>query len=174
MAATKRLAYTTDTPPSRTRGEIDALLGKAGAESVVIGHDDREMRVAFLLDGHRIMVGRPMPPKPMAPRNPETRTKRGLDYRSKDPWEQYDQEVARRWRVTLRHIQVMLELVAESALDVEDAFMPWLVLPDRSIVRDHIRPAVRAWEETGQMPETMLPGLPPASKVIELPSRTGS
>lgn len=52
--------------------------------------------------------------------------------------------------------------------EADQAFASYLMLPDGSVAGDHITASVDRAYASGQMPDSILPGLPPAPKVIAL------
>jgi hypothetical protein len=65
------------------------------------------------------------------------------------------QEERRRWRVLLLRVKARLEEIAEG-VSFEEAFMPFVVLPDGRTVREYVLPEVKRAYEMGVMPK-MLP-----------------
>lgn len=142
---------------ARSREELHRILTRYGATETLIHEMSGGIRVGFVLDGLRIAFPFALPVRD--------------DY---DAAAGYEREMRRRWRVLLLVLKSRLESVAEGAERVSDAFLPYLMLPDGSLVRDEAVPRIQEAYRTGRMPETLLPSLPRISaKVIELPSRVG-
>lgn len=154
---TGKYAAGTAVPVSRSREEVYRLLERYGAKEHLVGGDDSRITVGFRLKGRLVQVDRPLPPR-----------------RSFPSQAGYDREIRRQWRVLILVIKGRMELIEDGAETVEQAFAAYLMLPDGSTAGARIGAYVDRAYETGQMPDSILPGLPPAPKVIELPSRSGS
>lgn len=150
-------AARTDVPVSRSREEVYRLLDRYGADQRVVGDDASRATVGFRLHGRHVRIDRPLPAR-----------------RSFATQAGYDREMRRQWRVLILVLKGRLEIVAEGAETVEEAFAAYLMLPDGSVVGDHLAAEVARAYETGQMPESILPGMPPAPKIIALGERSGS
>lgn len=147
----------TTVPVSRSRDEVYRLLERYGANQSIVGHDAERVTVGFRIEGRHVRIDRPLPPR-----------------RNFSSQAGYDREIRRQWHVLILLLKSRLEVFGEGAETVDQAFGPYLVLPDGSVAGDHITASVNAAYQTGRMPESILPGLPPAPKVIELPSRSGT
>jgi hypothetical protein len=154
-----RYAEGTAVTPERSRDELYRTLKRYGATETLVYEGEALLRVGFAYRDRKIAV-------PFAlPRRRDFRTAAG-----------YDREVRRRWRVLLLLIKGRLESVAEGAEDVDEAFMPYVMLPGSGgIVADEVKPRMAEAYRTGKAPE-LLPALPAPptieAKVIELPERT--
>jgi hypothetical protein len=152
-----RYAENTTVSASRSREEVYRLLERYGADQRIVGDDATRATVGFRLKGRHVKIDRALPPR-----------------RSFSSQAGYDREIRRQWRVLILLLKARLEIVAEGAETVEEAFASYLMLPDGSVVGDHLAEVIDTAYRTGQMPESILPGLPPAPKVIELPQRSGT
>lgn len=151
-----RYAEGTAVPVSRSRDEVYRILERYGAKEHLVGGDESRITVGFRLKGRLIQVDRPLPSVRSFP------SKAG-----------YDREVRRQWRVLILVIKGRMELIDDGAESVEQAFAAYLMLPDGSTAGARIGAYVDRAYETGQMPESILPGVPTLPRVIELPGRTG-
>lgn len=71
------------------------------------------------------------------------------DSAARDLWEQACRQ---RWRALALAIKAKLEAIASGISEFEDEFGMWMVLPDGSTVRDHVKPAVAVAYDTGTVP----------------------
>ena len=152
-----RYAEGTAVPVARSRDEVYRLLDRYGATEHLVGGDASRVVVGFRLTGRLIRVDRPLPRRASFP------SQAG-----------YDREIRRQWRVLVLVLKGRLELIDDGAETVDQAFAAYLALPDGTTAGDRIGAYVDRAYETGQMPDSLLPGLPPTPKVIALGAgRTG-
>lgn len=150
-------AKKTTVPVSGSRDEIYRTLARCGATETLFHEGAGFVRIGFEFEGLRIAFPFALP----TPANFTTAAG-------------FERELRRRWRVLLLVLKTRLESVAEGAERPEEAFLPYLMLPDGSTVAQQTIPMIREAYRTGRMPESLVPGLPGGAKVIELPNRVGS
>ena len=155
---TNRYAAGTTVTPEKSRDELYRTLKRYGATETLVYEAERLLRVGFAYRGRKIAIPFALPARRDFP------TQAG-----------HDREVRRRWRVLLLLLKSRLESVEEGAEDVDEAFMPYLMLPGSgAIVADEVKPKVAEAYRTGEAPE-LLPRLPAPgtieAKVIALPER---
>ena len=71
----------------------------------------------------------------------------------------YEQALRTRWRALLLAIKAKLEAVETGITTFEAEFAMHIVLPDNTIVADHVLPRIQEAYRTGGMPPTFLPGV---------------
>ena len=137
-----RFAEGTDVPVSKTRQDIETMLGKHGAHNCISGSDfqTRAGFVAFSLDGRQIRYQlRPYEPHegPGRQRHPE----------------QYEREM---WRALLLVIKGKLEAVRSGVVTTEQEFLANIVMPDGKLLGQELAPAIHRMYESGKV-APMLP-----------------
>lgn len=66
------------------------------------------------------------------------------------------QEYMRQWRVMLLRIKARIEEVTSKEVTVDEAFMPYIMLPNGLTVAETILPAIADTYKTGSMPQLLL------------------
>lgn len=126
---TGRYAVDTKVPAMQTRGEIEALLRKYGADSFGYAQEMNRVSLGFRANGRMVRFAVVMPEEKTQPRH----------YRS-------------RWRALLLCIKAKLESVATGIESFDEAFMPHVVMPDGKTVSQHALAGIKQAYETGKMP----------------------
>lgn len=161
MAKTARYAERTSTEPEASRLELDRLLRRYEADEIMIGHGRGRAAVEFVMRGKRVRMELSVP---------ALETFRYLDggrngYRQRrtDPATRNAQEAEERrlWRVLILRIKARLEAIASESEKFEEAFLPYLLLPNGQTVADAVIPRVEEAYETGEMTPYLLPPPPP-------------
>lgn len=140
---TGRYAARTDVPVSRSRDEIERVLGRYGATAFSYGWDGRRAVVMFQAYGRRVRFDVVVPEQDSAAKEAQVERQR--------------------WRALLLVIKAKLEAVAVGIVTFEEEFLAHIMLPDGSKVADWMAPQLERVYETGQMPEL----LPPARPALE-------
>lgn len=131
-AARPTYAADTKVPVSRSRAEIERLLERYGADAFGYGQDGTIAAVTFRLDGRMMRVVIEVPDDPKFQRA--------------------------RWRSLVLIVKAKLEAVAAGIETVDQAWMPYILLPDGSTVGQHMTAQIEQTYTDGQMPP-LLPGL---------------
>ena len=121
-------AVRTKVPANRTRLQIEALMGKHGADQFLTGGDAEFVVMRFRLSGRHLAFKLPL-----------------ADARN-------EQQIRTRWRALLLVIKARMEAVQIGIMTIEDAFLAETVLPDRQTVADYMRPQIARAYKTGDMP----------------------
>lgn len=121
-------AKNTRVPIDRSRQEVERLIRRYGCTQFLSGMDFEtgRTRVQFKADGRIIRIELDMPKNEQASRV--------------------------KWRALVLVLKAKLEAVSAKISTIEEEFMPFIVLPDDTVVRQHVAPAIKAAYETGQMP----------------------
>lgn len=151
-------AAKTSVPVERSRAEIERTLERYGATSFAYGWDRDRAVIQFAAQDRQVRFLLPLPDR-ADPRF--THYKRGqygsLQKRTENAArEQWEQACRQRWRALALAIKAKLEAVESGISEFEDEFAMWVVLPDGSTVKDHIKPAIAEAYATGRMPTSLL------------------
>lgn len=137
-----RFAANSSVSVDRSRGEIERLLTRYGAEQFMSGWRDNEAVVGFVIDRRVIRFMLPLPGKDA----PEfRRTPAGRRTRSPaDAERAWEQACRSRWRALALVIKAKLEAVATGISTIEDEFLAWTVVPggDGRTIGDVLRPQI--------------------------------
>jgi hypothetical protein len=155
----KRYAEGTEVSVEKSRAEIEGLLRKYGATSLMSGMNPTESVVAFEMKARKIMFRLPMPD-----RNAKEFThylhSGGHSWVERNPataYEKWEQACRSRWRALALAVKAKLEAVAVGITTFEDEFMAHIVMPDGQTVGEHVRPRIASAYESGQV-TPLLPG----------------
>lgn len=114
----------------KTQSQIRALLLSHGAASFGIMESSEAQSIAFELLGRRMMFRVATDPN--------------------------EREMRRRWRVIRQAIKIRLEEVTSGDLSVDDAFMPFIILPHGHTVSESVAPLIEKSYLTGKLPGFLL------------------
>lgn len=127
MSGKKKYAEGTLTTVDYSKAEIERLLKKHGATSFGTLENPESSGLVCELGGRRLLFTIPKP------KNDEA-------------------EFRRKWRVLVIRIKVRLEEIAGGDTTVDEAFMPYIFLPNGQTVGSVVIPGVRNAYLTGTMP----------------------
>lgn len=132
MSPSPTFAARTKVPVSQSRHEIEQTLRRYGADAFGYGQDGNRAVVTFRLAGRMMRVVIDLPEDPQHERS--------------------------RWRSLGLVIKAKCEAIDAGIESVEQAWMPYVLLPDGTTVGEHLVPQITTAYETGDMPP-LLPGI---------------
>jgi hypothetical protein len=144
-------AKNTKVPVGQSRAELERVLTRYGADVFSYGQEDTRAIVAFRANGRHVKFELPLP-SAAAVYNPNA---------TRSAEEQREQRVRELWRALVLVVKAKLEAVETGIESFEQAFMPYLMLPDGTTAGEFLIPQVQAAYETGEMP-SLLPAARPA------------
>lgn len=127
MSTHRKFAEGTKVPTSQSRIEIERLLERYGADQFLYGTEPGLAIVGFRLEGRQIKMHLVMPIGD-------------------------EKEQRRLWRSLCLAIKSKLECVSSGIETLEDAFMPYVVMPDGTTLGQWARPQIESMYESGEMP----------------------
>ena len=147
-------AEKTSVPIERTKAEIERVVTQAGADSFASFTDKAGAKIAFELNGRRILFLLPLP-----------------DRASKDFWfhsqgkrtesaayAQWEQACRSKWRALFLTIKAKLESTAAGIETFEEAFLAHIITPDGARFSEHAIPAIESAYQNEGIPTLMLEG----------------
>lgn len=146
-----RFAEGTHVQPETSQGEIAGLLRRYGADGFAYGWERDRAVVQFTAHGRRVRFVLVLPSDPASFATTPTGKMRPPAQRRPA----MDAEVRRLWRCLLLAIKAKLEVVESGIASFEEEFASHIVLPDGTVVADHLLPAIAEAYSTGNVP-TML------------------
>ncbi len=153
-----RYASGTGVSVGKTKGEIEDLLIRYGAEQFVAGWSEDVAVIGFVFDGRHIKFELHLPDRQSDEfwYPPSRRTRRSKEAAHK-AWEQ---GCRARWRALLLVIKAKLEAVECGISSIEMEFMPWTVIPGGGgeTVGERVAPELSRAIETGNAPRLTLGG----------------
>lgn len=153
-----RFAADTSVPVDRSKGEIERLLGRHGAEQFASGWDADSAHLGFRIADRTIRFVLPLPNR-TADEFQKT-PGRGRQRTPADAERQWEQACRARWRALLLVIKAKLEAVAVGISTIEDEFLAWTVLPGGrgKTVAEEIRPLIAERYASGKHVPLLLGG----------------
>jgi len=148
----RRFAETTNVSADQSLVEIKTTLKRYGAVGFAYDEEDRQARVAFEIAGRRILLRLPLPAE-----SDDALTDTGRVRSDGSRQDAHGQEVRHRWRVLLLLVKARLEAIDLGLLDVDQAFLADLLLPDGHTLGDTLQPQLQT-----ALAGTAAPRLPPA------------
>lgn len=132
-------ASKTKVSPERSKAEIETQLRRYGANQVVTGWSDNgAVLIAFALRGRAVRFTHELP--------------QAKDFLTP---KQHEQAVWQRWRAIVLWFRAQLEWIELGQRDVEEVFMPWLVLPGGRTFGEDAIPKLTAAIEGGKLPKLL-------------------
>lgn len=153
-----RYAENTNVSVSSSKGEIERILERYGAEQFMSGWSAEQALIAFTAHGRQIRFVLEMPSR----EDTEfTKTATGKERSESASYKAWEQACRQRWRALSLVIKAKLEAVDAGISVFEDEFMANIVMPGGKTVSEHARPMIaRAYDN----PNDMQPLLPDYSK----------
>jgi len=151
-----RYAADTTVSSDRTKGEIEQLLIRHGAEQFMYANSPDRAMIGFVLNNRTIRLIVPLPDRKSDEFN--LTPGRGKQRHPQDVQKLWEQAGRARWRALKLMIQAKLEAVAIGVTTIDQEFLAFTVLPDNSTVMESIGPQITRAIESGKMPK-LLPGL---------------
>lgn len=145
--------YASDTqvPVERSKGEIERILRRYGANAFMHGWNQLKAWVAFDINGRRYRIVLPMP-DPQSFRLTET----GRARVQSSVEAAFEQAIRQRWRAMALWIKAVLEAAEAGIVTLEEVLQPFILLPNGQTVGQWMAPQIEAAYANGRMPP-MLP-----------------
>lgn len=139
-------AENTKVPVEKTKAEIERMVTMAGAASFASFSEPGQARIAFELNGRRILFVLPLP-------DPQDvtfwRLSRGRRTKT-GAFAQWEQACRARWRALLLTIKAKLESAEAGIETFDEAFLAHIMTPDGRRFSEHAVPAISsAYERNG-------------------------
>lgn len=143
--------YASDTrvPVAQTKGDIERILERYGADSFGYAYDAHHAMVQFRAQDRMVRFTLAMPDEQEYRVTPQGRSRDATATRR--AWEQAYRS---RWRALFLVIKAKLEAVESGIAEFEDEFLAQILLPDDKTVAEFIRPQLDEAYRTGLMPTT--------------------
>lgn len=161
-------AARTDVPVSRSRDEIERTLNRFGATGFAYASQGANVMIAFEVKNLRVVMTMALPI-----RSQFERDKRGLVRSDSAIERDWEQACRQRWRSLANGIKAKLALIDDGISTVEREFLADVMTADGQTIGQKVLPQLADIVRTAELP-SLVPGLPPAGRVIALSDRTGS
>lgn len=148
-----KYASQTSVSCEKSRGEIEWILKRYGADSFAYMTEGSMAAIAFQVQNRRIRMIVPLPdPKDfeLSPSGRDWGQERGLK-----AWEQ---SCRQRWRALALVVKAKLEAVCSGVAEFEQEFLPYTLLPDGKTAAEWMIPQITKAYETGKMPALLPSG----------------
>lgn len=126
----------TNVPVEKTRGEIESLVRKYGAEQFSSGWDGRQAGLVFVVKGRRVKFVVPMPDGTDKKLRAKAASMRG--WLATNLPKVVEAEERRRWRCLLLAIKAKLEIVQSGIATFEEEFLSHIVTDSGQTVYERI------------------------------------
>ncbi|OJY68662.1 MAG: hypothetical protein BGP16_05345 [Sphingobium sp. 66-54] len=148
-----KFAATTDVPVSKMRFEIEALVEKYGAGQFMSAYDADRGFIGFTMKDRQVRFAMTLP-NPGDKEFTHFQDRYGYEKRRTDESarKQWEQACRSRWRALLLVIKAKLEAVEVGISTFDTEFMANIVMPDGSLIGDHVVPRIAQAYKTGTMP----------------------
>lgn len=151
----------TKVPVTRSKMEIDTLLGAHGALRRIVGEEPGLAVVVFEVKGRRVCFRMPLPARESFLKDPRRPWKTRKNDEVTRAWEQSCRE---KWRCLLLTIKAKFVSVESQVETFEEAFLAHIVTPTGQTVGQLALPAVAEAYRTGTLPPLLPPGTTGASR----------
>lgn len=141
-------AERTTVTPEKTRGEIETVLARYGADSFAYLTDPTQAAVAFRMNGRAVRFHIPLDVDPAQFHYTKGRQRRS----NAQVAELVQGEIRRRWRALLLCVKGKLEAVESGITTFEEEFLAHLVLPSGQTVAEQLVPEIDRAISAGEMP----------------------
>ena len=153
-AVMTRYAESTTVSAERSRGEIERILSRYGADSFLYGWEGSKAVIQFRVNDKYIQFILEMPSKDNREfTHTPVRGNRRSPAQTEAAWEQATRQ---RWRALALVIKAKLEAVGTGITEFESEFLAHIVLPNGQTVGNWILPQIQMAYDTGDIPK-MLP-----------------
>jgi hypothetical protein len=142
-------AETTEVPIDRSRAEIERTLERYGATAFMYGWDTRRAAISFDVAGRRYRIVLPLPEK-----NDRafTHSPTGRERTSNSASAAFEQARRQRWRALALWIKAVLEAAEAGIISIEEALLPFVVLPNGQTAGQWLAPQIAQAYRIGNMP----------------------
>lgn len=121
-----KYAEKTTVAPEKSRGEIEKVLIRYGADKFTYGYEESRIFVAFQMQKRVVKIVLPMPIRESS----DYAVGWALPFRTDAAaTKQFDQDIRQRWRALFIVVKAKLESVDSEIETFEEAFMPHIVIP---------------------------------------------
>ena len=156
----QRYASKTTVTPERSRGEIEQVLRRYGADQFFYGWEDGRGVIGFRVNQLQVRLVLPLPLLEEF-RFYQQKTAHGTRQRERNSEAQqraYEQAERQCWRALLLVIKAKLEAVESGITTLEHEFLANMVLPDNSTVSDVLIPRLHEAVTQGRVLSMLPPG----------------
>src|SRR5574340_152036 len=146
-----KYASETTVPVERSKGEVEQILRRYGADAFMHGWDRVKAVLGFEIGGRRYRITLPMPD-----REQYRLTDTGRERSASSQDAAYEQATRQRWRALALWIKAVLEAAESGIVTLEDVMQPYTVLPNGLTAGEWLAPQIEAAYLNHRMPP-MLP-----------------
>lgn len=163
---TSRYAANTEVSAEKSRGEIERILARYGADQFMYGWNTEGAIIAFRCHGRHVKFVVGMPDRADKAFTHYRRGRSSYEYeRTAEQTEKlWEQATRQRWRALALVIKAKLEAVESGISTFEAEFLAQTMLPDGRTVDEWMQPQIEEAYESGEMPEEMRLALPAAGE----------
>lgn len=146
-----KYAKNTQVSVDRSKGEIERILQRYGAEKFMQGWDQEKAVIAFTYEGRTIQMKLPLPDKADFTLTPGRRRERSPE----DTLRYWEQACRQSWRALALMIKAKLAGVESGIATIEDEFLAYTLLPNGETIGENTQEAITKMIKTGTMPKLL-------------------
>lgn len=136
-------AQGTSVPVEKTKAEIETLLRKRGSGRFGTVEDGPRALVMFELNGKAVRFTMPLPKREaFARRENVPQWHRRHERTPEEQYKLWEQACRQKWRALLLGIKAKFVDIDNEIESFEEAFLPFIVMPDGKTVGEHVLPSV--------------------------------
>jgi hypothetical protein len=145
-----RYAAKTEVSATNSRGEIERIISRYGADQFFYGWDGSDAVIGFRISGKMVRFKLALPDKNSTEftRSPGRRQVRSVEASEKA----FEQATRQRWRALALVVKAKLEAIESGISTIEQEFLAWIVLPNNLTVSEFIAPQIEEAYQSGKMP----------------------
>lgn len=146
-----RYAKQTMVSVNKSKGEIERILQRYGAEKFMQGWDQEKAVIAFTYEGRTIQMKLPLPKKSEFAQTPGGRRERSPE----DTIKHWEQACRQSFRSLALMIKAKLAGVESGIATMEDEFLAYTLLPTGGTVGEQCQEEIAKMIKTGKMPKLL-------------------
>ncbi len=146
-----RYAKQTVVSVDKSKGEIERILQRYGAEKFMQGWDQEKAVIAFTYEGRTIQIKLPLPDKADFAQTPSKKRERSPE----DTLRHWEQACRQSWRALALMIKAKLAGVESGIATMENEFLAYTLLPTGETIGEHTQEGIAKMIETGTMPKLL-------------------
>lgn len=152
-----RYAKKTSVPVERSHAELKKVLAAYGGDEIVIVDSQRRGKsmVQFLYHELPIRLVVDMPARSEKRFHEKADGSRYSETQGTNSWKQACRQ---QWRILVLLIKAKLEAIDAKVLKAEEAFLPWLLLPNGKTVIEEVTPRLDKLLDSGELPKLLMEG----------------
>ncbi len=144
-------AENTSVSVEKSKGEIEKILQRYGADQFISGWDQKKAMIGFRMMNRQVKFVLELPMQEQFGITPSGRRRRDRDAQLK-AWEQACRQ---KWRALALVLKAKLEAVESEITEFDDEFLAHIVLPNGKTTGEFMKPQIKLAYEKNKMPKML-------------------